>query len=121
MGAVSQPGVCMLGHPQGRRYNVRRGVNANWDLVFQSAARRQVAIEIDGLWDRQDVHYALAARALAHGCIFALDSDAHSNPELDSVDIALAHAKLAGILQEGIINYWSNTKILDWARGAWDR
>src|SRR3989442_15033095 len=121
VGAVSQPGVCMLGHPQGRRYNVRRGVNANWDLVFQAAARRQVAIEIDGLWDRQDVHYELAARALAHGCIFALDSDAHSNPELDSVDIALAHAKLAGIPQERIINYRSNTKILDWARGAWDR
>jgi len=121
VGAVSQPGVCMLGHPQGRRYNVRRGVNANWDLVFQVAARRQVAIEIDGLWDRQDVHYELAARALSHGCIFALDSDAHSNPELDSVDIALAHAKLAGIPQERIVNYWPNTRILEWAKGAWDR
>jgi len=121
VGAVSQPGVCMLGHPQGRRYNVRRGVNANWDLVFQAAARRQVAIEIDGLWDRQDVHYELAARALSHGCIFALDSDAHSNPELDSVDIALAHAKLAGIPQQRIVNYWPNTRILEWAKGAWDR
>ena len=121
VGAVSQPGVCMLGHPQGRRYNVRRGVNANWDLVFQAAARRQVAVEIDGLWDRQDVHYELAARALSHGCIFALDSDAHSNPELDSVDFAVAHAKLAGIPQDRIINYWPNRKILDWATGSWDR
>jgi histidinol phosphatase-like PHP family hydrolase len=121
VGAVSQPGVCILGHPQGRRFNVRSGVSADWDRVFEVAATRQVAIEIDGSWDRQDVHYALAARALKLGCIFALDSDAHAHPELDFVDIAIAHAKLAGIPQARIVNYWPEKKFLDWARGAWDR
>ena len=89
VGAVSQPGVCILGHPQGRRFNVRAGVAADWDQVFAMAGRRQVAIEIDGSWDRQDVHYELASRALAHGCVFALDSDAHAHPELDFVDIVV--------------------------------
>jgi histidinol phosphatase-like PHP family hydrolase len=121
VGAVSQPGVCILGHPQGRRFNVRPGVSANWDRVFEVAARRQVAIEIDGSWDRQDLHYELAARALEQGCLFALDSDAHSNPELDFIDIAIAHARLAGIPQERIVNYWPERKFLDWARGSWDR
>jgi histidinol phosphatase-like PHP family hydrolase len=121
VGAVSQPGVCILGHPQGRRFNVRPGVAADWDQVFAVAAKREVAIEIDGSWDRQDVHYELAARALGHGCIFALDSDAHANEELSFVDIAIAHAKLAGIPQPRIVNYWSEKKFLDWARGAWDR
>jgi histidinol phosphatase-like PHP family hydrolase len=120
-GAVSQRGVCILGHPQGRRYNVRPGVRANWDQVFAIAARRQVAIELDGSWDRQDVHYALAARALELGCIFALDSDAHAHPELDFIDIAIAHARLAGIPQQRIINYWSNDRFLEWAAGSWDR
>jgi putative hydrolase len=120
-GAVSQPGVCILGHPQGRRFNVRPGVNARWDLVFGIAARRQVAIEIDGSWDRQDMHYELAAQALDRGCLFALDSDAHSHPELDFVDIAIAHARLAGIPEERIVNYWPEKKFLEWARGSWDR
>jgi histidinol phosphatase-like PHP family hydrolase len=115
--AVSQKGVCILGHPQGRRFNVRPGVSADWDQVFAVAAQRQVAIEIDGSWDRQDVHYELAARALEHGCLFALDSDAHANPELDFVDIAIAHARLAGIPQARIVNYWPEQKFLDWARG----
>ena len=119
--AVSQPGVAILGHPQGRRFNVRPGVSADWDAVFEIAARRQVAIEIDGSWDRQDIHYALAARALERGCIFALDSDAHSHPELDFSQISIAHARLAGIPQEQIINYWPDRKILEWARGAWER
>src|SRR5687768_9116617 len=121
VGAVSQPGVCILGHPQGRRYNVRPGVSADWDRVFEVAARRQVAIEIDGSWDRQDVHYELAARALEHGCLFALDSDAHSHPELDFIEISIAHARLAGIPQDRIVNYWPEKKFLEWARGAWDR
>jgi putative hydrolase len=120
-GAVSQPGVCILGHPQGRRFNVRPGVSANWDRVFEIAARRQVAIEIDGSFDRQDVHYELASRALERGCIFALDSDAHAHPELDFIDIAIAHARLAGIPQARIINYWTEKKFLEWAQGSWER
>jgi histidinol phosphatase-like PHP family hydrolase len=121
LGAVSQPGVCILGHPLGRRYNVRPGVSADWDRVFAVAARRQVAIEIDGSWDRQDVPYALAARALELGCLFALDSDAHSNPELGFADIAIAHARLAAIPQDRIVNYWSDKRFLEWAGGSWER
>jgi histidinol phosphatase-like PHP family hydrolase len=119
--AVSQPGVSILGHPQGRVFNIRLGVVADWRKVFEVAARRQVAIEIDGSWARQDVPYELAAEALEQGCIFALDSDAHAHPELDFADIAIAHARLAGIPQAKIVNYWTEKKFLDWARGAWDR
>jgi histidinol phosphatase-like PHP family hydrolase len=119
--AVSQAGVCILGHPQGRRFNERPGVTADWDAVFAEAARRQVAIEIDGSWARQDVHYELASRALATGCVFALDSDAHSHSELEFVDIAIAHARLAAIPQDRIVNYWSEKRFLQWARGAWER
>jgi histidinol phosphatase-like PHP family hydrolase len=120
-GAVSQRGVAILGHPMGRKFNQRPGVTARWDQVFTIAAKRQVAIEIDGSWDRQDVHYELAARALELGCLFALDSDAHSHPELDFIEIAIAHARLAGIPQNRIVNYWPEKKFLDWARGAWER
>ena len=120
-GAVEQRGVAILGHPMGRKFNQRPGVKAHWDRVFRMAAKRQVAIEIDGSWDRQDVHYALAARALELGCIFALDSDAHSNPELGFADIAIAHARLAEIPEDRIVNYWSEERFLEWARGSWER
>jgi histidinol phosphatase-like PHP family hydrolase len=121
VGAVSQPGVCILGHPTGRKFNERPGVRANWDRVFKTAATRQVAIEIDGSWARQDVHFQMAARALELGCLFALDSDAHANAELAFVEAALAHARLAAIPEERIVNYWPAERFLEWARGAWDR
>jgi len=84
--------------------------------VFEVAAARRIAIEIDGSFDRQDIHYELAARALELGCLFALDSDAHANPELSFSDIAIAHARLAGIPPDRIINYWPERKLVAWMR-----
>ena len=61
----------------------RPGVSADWDRVFEAAQRSpDVAIEIDGDPSRQDLDYDLARRAVGAGCLFALDSDAHSTGEL---------------------------------------
>jgi putative hydrolase len=112
--AVRSSGVAILGHPRGRMFNSRPGVTADWDAVFEEAARRGVAIELDGNWHRQDIDYILAARALDAGCIFALDSDAHSTGELQFSDYAIAHARLAGIPVERVINCWSDDRLEAW-------
>jgi putative hydrolase len=114
LGAVREPGVAILGHPQGRMYNSRAGVLANWPRVFAEAAKRRVAVEIDGNWHRQDVHFELARQALDAGCLFALDSDAHSIGELRFTDYSIAHARLAGIPTDRVINCWSDKQLLAW-------
>ena len=110
----SPPGVAILGHPQGRMYNARPGVSADWDRVFKEAAARSVAIEIDGNWHRQDIDYELAARALDAGCLFALDSDAHSIPELPFTDYAIAHARLARVPADRVVNCWDAGEFEAW-------
>jgi histidinol phosphatase-like PHP family hydrolase len=116
IGAVKQRGVAILGHPQGRMYNTRPGVAADWNKVFKEAASRGVAVEIDGNWHRQDIHYELAARALDAGCLFALDSDAHSIPELPFTDYSIAHARLAQVPADRVVNCWPEGKFDDWLR-----
>jgi histidinol phosphatase-like PHP family hydrolase len=111
--AVSTPHVHILGHPRGRMYS-RSGVVADWDAVFRAAAARGVAVEIDGDWWRQDLDYALARKAFGYGCVFALDSDAHSSGELAYIEYALAHARLADIPAKRVINCWSDEEILAW-------
>lgn len=113
--AVTSPNVHILGHPRGRKYGERPGVTADWDAVFGAAARSGVAIEIDGDPSRQDIDYMLAKRALSAGCLFALDSDAHSTSELRYAETAVAHARLAGIPPDRIINCWPLDRLLDWA------
>ena len=101
--AVSAPGVHILGHPRGRMIGSRPGVSANWDRVFEAARRSNVAIEIDGDPSRQDLDYDLARRAVNAGCLFALDSDAHSTGELPRyAQTAIAHARLAGVPTERV-------------------
>lgn len=112
--AVQQAAVRILAHPRGRMIGSRAGVVADWDAVFDAAAGRGVAIEIDGDPSRQDLDYTLASRALAAGCLFALDSDAHTTAQLSYAEIALAHARLAGIPAERIVNCWPLDRLLNW-------
>jgi len=112
--AVKQPDVAILGHPQGRMFNTRKGVAADWPRIFAEAAKRRIAIEIDGNWHRQDVPYPLARQALDAGCLFALDSDAHSIGELRFTDYSIAHARLAGVPTEQVINCWSDAQLEEW-------
>jgi histidinol phosphatase-like PHP family hydrolase len=116
IGAVKTHGVHILGHPRGRKYGSRPGVAAKWDRVFEAAARAKVAIEIDGDPSRQDVDYDLARRAIEAGCLFALDSDAHSTRELRYVETAIAHARLAGVPTDRIVNCWPVSQLLEWLR-----
>ncbi len=114
--AVTAPGVHVLGHPRGRKYDSRAGVVADWTTVFKAAARSGVAIELDGDPSRQDLDFSLAAEAMACGCLFALDSDAHAVPQLAYTDTARAHALIAGIPAERIVNCWPLEDLLSWAR-----
>jgi histidinol phosphatase-like PHP family hydrolase len=114
LAAVRAPAVAILGHPRGRVFNTRPGVRADWRRVFDAAAERGVAIEIDGNWHRQDIDYSLAADALEAGCLFALDSDAHSVEELRFTDYSIAHARLAGVPADRVINCWSDDRLAAW-------
>ena len=112
--AIETPRVRILAHPRGRISGSRAGVIADWDAVFAAAAQRSVAVEIDGDPARQDLDYTMAERALAAGCLFALDSDAHTTDQLSYADTALAHARLAGIPADRIINCWPLERLLPW-------
>ena len=115
LGAVQTPGVHILGHPRGRMYGSRPGVTADWEKVFDAAARLGVAIELDGDPSRQDLDFDLARRALPSGCLFAIDSDAHATDQWWYAETALAHARLAGVPRDRVINCWPLSRLLDWA------
>lgn len=113
--AVSTRGVHILGHPRGRMYGSRPGVTANWRHVFEIAAKTGVAIEIDGDPSRQDLDFELASVAVQAGCLIAVDSDAHSVAQLRYAEIGLAHARLAGVPPDRVINTWPLERLLEWA------
>ena len=112
--AIRNPRVHVLAHPRGRMAGSRAGVVADWDAVFALAASAGVAIEIDGDPARQDLDYTIATRALSAGCIFALDSDAHTTSQLRYAETALAHARVAAIPPDRIVNCWPEERLSSW-------
>jgi histidinol phosphatase-like PHP family hydrolase len=119
--AVSRKGVHILGHPRGRMFNLRAGIVADWPRVFERARETGVAVELDGDTSRQDLDFELAAAARDAGCLFALDSDAHGGDQLFMADHAIAHARLAGIPTDRVVNCWDPDRLLEWACCAWQR
>ena len=114
LAAIEHAAVRILAHPRGRMTGSRAGVIANWDAVFAAAALRGIAIEIDGDPARQDIDHTLASRARDAGCVFALDSDAHTTTQLAYAETAIAHARLAGIPADKIVNCWPLDQLLAW-------
>ena len=110
LAAVAHPSVRILAHPRGRIGGSRAGVMADWARVFAAAAQRGVAIEIDGDPARQDVDFTLAQ--------VALDSDAHTTDQLAYADTAIAHARLARVPADRIVNCWPLERLLAWLGDA---
>ena len=76
LSALRNPHVHILGHPQTRRWNKRRGFEADWPRVFAEAAKLGKAVEVDGYVERQDLQPSLLRIAKEEGALISLGSDA---------------------------------------------
>jgi histidinol phosphatase-like PHP family hydrolase len=116
--ALSNPSVNILGHPRGRIYNHRAGLNADWSRVFANAAKLDKAIEVDSYPDRQDIDIMLLKVARKEGVRIAVDTDAHSPGQLAFIELGLAAVLQARIPSERIINFMPANQLLEWARAG---
>jgi len=114
LAALRNPWIDVLAHPRGRIFNFRIGLSARWDIVFEEALRHDVALEIDGYPDRQDLDVDLLRLAGGMGVRISMGSDAHAPVDLAFLDFAIAAAIEAGIASERIINTMSVDALRDW-------
>jgi putative hydrolase len=112
----------VLGHCTGRLVTGSRGTRppSSFDAerVFAACAENAVAVEINSRPERQDPPDDLIALALAAGCLFSIDSDAHAPGHLDFLAYGAERAAANGIPADRIVNTWPVGKLLDWSRAA---
>ncbi|MDX2377200.1 PHP domain-containing protein [Microbacterium sp. LRZ72] len=117
--AVSNPRTNVLGHVTGRLVEGDRGTRppSSFDAgaVFSACAEHGVAVEINSRPERQDPPDELLAIALAAGCLFSIDSDAHAPGQLSLLDYGAARAEAAGIPPERIVTTWPLARLREWA------
>ena len=112
--ALRNPDIQIMGHPRGRIYNYRLGLNADWDRVFAEATRLDKAVEIDTYPDRQDIDLSLLKIARRHGTRISLGTDAHHPWQLGFIDLGLAALVRAKIPTERVINFMPLKQLQAW-------
>ena len=114
LAAIAHPAVRILAHPRGRITGSRAGVIADWDAVFASAARARRRDR--NRWRSRTTgprSHVGVPRARSGVCLRARQRRAHHGAALYA-ETALAHARLAGIPADRIVNCWPLDRLLAW-------
>lgn len=117
LAAVESPHTDILGHCTGRllRGRGRPPSSFDADAVFRACARTDTAVEINARPERQDPPEDLLRLAVAHGCAFAVDTDAHAPGQLAWLGRGCANAVAAGVPAERIVNRRTADELMAWA------
>jgi len=112
--AVGNPHVDIIGHPTGREFPDREGADLDMEAILQAASVSGVAMEINAHPSRLDLDDMFARRARELGVLLSINTDAHSEGDLDMLHYGVAIARRAWLEPKDVINTWTTKKLLDW-------
>jgi putative hydrolase len=120
LAGIRNPHTNVLGHCTGRLVSGSRGTRPpsefDAEQIFAACAENSVAVEINSRPERQDPPDELIQLALAAGCLFSIDTDAHAPGQLDFLQYGAARATANRVPPERIVTTWPLDKLLDWAK-----
>jgi DNA polymerase (family 10) len=114
--ALRNPHVDILGHPTGRLIPDREGADLDMDAVLQAASGSGVALEINAHPARLDLDDVYARRAKELGIPISINTDAHSEADLDMLPYGVAIARRAWLEPQDVINTWPVDKLMKWLK-----
>lgn len=114
--AIRNPCVDVMAHLSGRLIGKREPSQINYDRIFEEALKHDVAFEINGQPDRQDLTDVYARKAKETGLKVVLTTDAHSAEQLDYMEMSLVVARRAGLTKKDILNFLSYEELVEWIK-----
>lgn len=118
LSAIANPHTDILGHCTGRLITGGRGTRPpsrfDADAVFAACAEHRVAVEINSRPERLDPPRALLTKAVAAGCLFAIDTDAHAPGQLEWQANGCQRATECGVPADRVVNTWPLVRLREW-------
>jgi DNA polymerase (family 10) len=102
--AVEHPLVDALGHPTGRKIELRGPYEVDMERVIEAAAAAGTMIEINSAPDRRDMNEIHARAAAAAGVRVLVNSDAHSVRNMELLQYGIATARRAWLTADDVAN-----------------
>jgi len=114
--AIRNPHVDIIGHPTGRMIPNREGSDLDMEAVFKAAQEHEVVLEINAHPARLDLDDIHARRAVELGILLSINTDAHSDSDMDLMQFGVATARRGWVEAESVINTWDTPRLLGWLR-----
>ncbi len=102
--ACEHPWVDAIGHPTGRKIEMRAPYALDMQQVIAAAARTQTMLEINSAPDRRDLNEIHARAAADAGVRILIDSDAHSMANLELTRYGVCTARRAWLTADQVAN-----------------
>jgi DNA polymerase (family 10) len=104
--ACENPRVNIIGHPLARRYGRRPAIEVDLPELLRACAATGTALEVNGHPARLDLPSDHIRAAQEAGAKFAVDSDAHSVPDLSNMRYGIGTAQRGWLTADDVINTW---------------
>jgi DNA polymerase (family 10) len=114
--AMHNPHVDMIPHPTGRLLPDREGADLDMEAVLAAAVETGVALEINAHPSRLDLDDVHAKRAIDMGIKLSINTDAHSDADMDLMHFGVSTARRAWVEADEVINTWSTANLLKWLK-----
>src|SRR3954467_11340366 len=102
--AIEHPLVDAIGHPTGRKIEMRAPYALDVDRVIEAAVRTGTMLEINAAPDRRDLNEIHAREAARAGVPILVDSDAHSARNLRLLEYGIDTARRAWLEPKDVAN-----------------
>lgn len=111
LSALENKHVKILNHPTGRIINERLPYGVDLERIFEVAAQRRIAMEINAFPDRLDLNGQNVKRAVEMGVKIAIGTDSHNKDQLHYIDLGVATARRGWAEKKDILNAYSLKEI----------
>ena len=104
MRAMDHPHFTLLAHPTTRELDKRPPMEADWLGVIRHARERGCFLELNSQPDRLDLLDTWCHVAKDEGVMVAINSDAHSQHDLDDLDWGIGQARRGWLSAKDVLN-----------------
>jgi DNA polymerase (family 10) len=102
--AIEHPLVDAIGHPTGRKLELRGPYDVDVERLIEAAVRTGTMIEINASPDRRDLNEIHARAAAEAGVRILVNSDAHSAANFELLRYGIATARRAWLTADQVAN-----------------
>ncbi len=102
--AMDDPNMVIFGHPSGRLLLSRDPYPMDFDAVFEKAAERGIAIEINADPQRLDLDWRLVRHAISKGVTISIGADAHNVSGMTNMDLGIGIARKGWLSPSEVLN-----------------